>query len=191
MPPDDPDPELVARFLAGDRDSFAVLVRRHASPLWSTVRGALRDSEEARDVFQETWLRAFQGLAGLRDPGRMRSWLLTIAFNLVRQRHRRRRDEAVFDETEVPPEEEGGAPAALEDDEERHDLRRELELLPPRQREVMDLRLNHELSHAEVAERLGISEESSRANYYQALRRLRARLAPPDEGGNRPKENGR
>ena len=46
--------------------------------------------------------------------------------------------------------------------------------LPARQREVMDLRVNHGLSHAEIAALLEISEESSRANYYQALRRLRA-----------------
>jgi DNA-directed RNA polymerase specialized sigma24 family protein len=48
--------------------------------------------------------------------------------------------------------------------------------LPARQREVVDLRVNHELSHAEIAALLGITEEASRASYYQALRRLREGL---------------
>ena len=59
-------------------------------------------------------------------------------------------------------------------------VRGEIEQLPPRQREVFDLRMNHGLSHAEIARLLGITEESSRANHYQALRRLRARF--PEEG---------
>jgi DNA-directed RNA polymerase specialized sigma24 family protein len=47
---------------------------------------------------------------------------------------------------------------------------------PPRQREVVDLRLNHELSHAAIAELLDIREDASRASYYQALLRLRTRF---------------
>ena len=56
-------------------------------------------------------------------------------------------------------------------------MREEIELLPPRQREVFDLRMNHDLSHSEIARLLGITEASSRANHYQALRRLRGRFS--------------
>jgi len=192
MPTDAPDPDLIERVLAGERECFAVLVRRHASPLWATLRGSLGNLEDAREVFQETWLRAFQGLEGLRERGRLRSWLLAIGLNLARERHRRPRPAGDLDENELPPAAAAGVPDALAGDEERRDLRRELAALPPRQREVMDLRLNHELTHAEVASHLGISEESSRANYYQALRRLRSRLVPEDEApGRTPKETGR
>jgi RNA polymerase sigma-70 factor (ECF subfamily) len=58
--------------------------------------------------------------------------------------------------------------------EELELLRERMRALPARQREVMDLRVNHGLSHGEIAALLSISEESSRASYYQALRRLRA-----------------
>jgi len=181
------DRDIIARVLAGDRESFHDLVRRHESPLWATLRGSLRNLEDAREVFQETWLRAFERLASLRDPARLRSWLLSIGLNLVRQRLRR-----PFPASAEQPARDGGssfgelaadsdAPGdALERDEELERLRAAVGELPPRQREVVDLRVNHELSHAEIAELLGISEESSRANYYQALRRLKGRFRDQD-----------
>ncbi len=169
------DRELITRFLAGERDCFGLLVRRHASPLWATLRRNLRDDEEARDVYQETWLRAFERIGTLRDAGRLRSWLLSIALNLVRQGHRRRdniQDLAALSEAE--PVVHQDAAQALEAQDEHTFLRSRIALLPPRQREVLDLRMNHGLSHTETAAMLGITDESSRANYYQALRRLRA-----------------
>lgn len=182
------DHDIIVRVLAGDRESFHDLVRRHESPLWATLRWRLRNLEDAREVFQETWLRAFEGLARLRDPGRLRSWLLSIALNLARQRLRR----PAASPEEIDARGGGGLAdregeeaepgAELERREEIASLRVEIESLPPRQREVVDLRVNHALSHAEIAGLLEISEESSRANYYQALRRLRTRMGAGEPG---------
>ena len=169
------DRELVARFLAGEREGFGQLVRRHAGPLWATLRRNLGDEEEARDVFQETWLRAFERLGTLRDTGRLRSWLFSIALNLVRQGHRRRARLTRLEEIPeagLPLQEEGSG--ALETEDELTFLRRRIASLPPRQREVLDLRMNHGLGHGEIGALLDITAESSRASYYQALRRLRA-----------------
>jgi len=168
------DRELVARFLAGEREGFGQLVRRHAGPLWATLRRNLGDEEEARDVFQETWLRAFERLGDLRDVGRLRSWLVSIAMNLVRQGHRRRARQTRLEELPeagLPVQEEGLL--GLEAEDELAFLRRRIASLPPRQREVFDLRLNHGLGHGEIGAMLDITAESSRASYYQALRRLR------------------
>jgi RNA polymerase sigma-70 factor (ECF subfamily) len=178
------DREDVARVLAGDRDSFHGIVRRHAAPLWSTVRASVRSLEDAHEVFQETWVRALQRLDSLRDPGRLRAWLLSIALNLVRQEHRRQGVVAeapgeVLDRFEDAA---GVDPArAAAENELVDDLRARIAELPDRQREVLDLRLNHELSHGEIADLLGITPESSRANTYQALRKLRAALASETE----------
>ncbi|MEW6072517.1 MAG: sigma-70 family RNA polymerase sigma factor [Planctomycetota bacterium] len=180
------DRDLIARVLAGERESFHELVRRHESPLWATLRATLGDGEDSREVFQETWLRAFARLASLRDPARLRSWLLSIGLNLARQLRRR--------PAPLPAEGAGIADVAAAEEEPGTDLERREEvarvraaiaLLPPRQREVLDLRVNHELSHAEIAALLSISEESSRANYYQALRRLRSLAGDEDDGGGR------
>lgn len=168
--------ELVERVLAGERDAFHVLLQRHSASLLATLVSFLGNREDAREVFQETWLRAYQHLARLRDPARLRAWLVSIALNLARAR-RRRPVEQVLAEEHVPHLcDEGGE---LEHDEELAALRQHMAALPARQREVVDLRVNHELSHAEIAALLGISEEASRANYYQGLRRLKDALGEP------------
>ncbi len=171
------DRDIIARVLAGDRESFHDLVRRHSEPVFGTLRGLLGNVEDARDVFQETWLRAFQRLAVLREPDRFRAWLLSIALNLVRQHHRRGwvRMET-RNEVERTEDRSEDVHTALSRRELVQELRKRMEGLPSRQRQVLDLRLNHELSHAEIAVMLGISEENSRANYYQALRKLRSVL---------------
>ena len=137
-----------------------------------------RDREDAREVFQETWLRAFERLESLREPRRLRSWLLSIALNLARQRLRRASPEPL---DEACPEA-AGTPGGVRVGEEleREELlertREEIEALPPRQREVVRLRIQQGLSHGEIAALLGIREENARANYYQGLRRLRERF---------------
>jgi RNA polymerase sigma-70 factor (ECF subfamily) len=140
---------------------------------FATLFATLGQREDAREVLQETWLRAYQHLARLREPTRFRAWLLTIALNLARARHRRARAQG------LEPDGEQEARAVLDDGdrlerlEELSALRRLMAELPARQRKVVDLRVNHELSHAEIAGLLAISEEASRANYYQALKRLK------------------
>ena len=168
------DSDIIARVLHGQPERFHELVQRHAGPLWGTIRAAVRNREDARDVLQETWLRAFERLAALREPGRLRPWLVSIALNLVRQRHRRGdvvEQGSSLDLLRDDTAEDAGV--VLERREEAVELRLRIAALPPRQREVLDLRLTHELSHGEIADLLGITPESSRASYYQALRKLR------------------
>ena len=169
------DRDIIARVLAGERQCFHVLVERHSGPLLATLSLALGNPEDAREVFQETWLRALERLDTLRDADRLHSWLVSIALNHVRARSRRSTffPQRAEDEPVVAIHE-GDVGERLAEHEEQELLRQRMRALPARQREVMDLRVNHGLSHAEIAALLEISEESSRANYYQALRRLRA-----------------
>ena len=136
-------------------------------------------------MLQETWVRAFERLGDVREPARFRSWLLSIALNLVRQAGRRPRAVALSTLQGEPGEDRGPAAPdapqrAVDVRDSARAVRAEIEHLPPRQREVFDLRMNHELTHGEIAKHLGITEESSRANYYQALRRLRASFPEED-----------
>jgi RNA polymerase sigma-70 factor (ECF subfamily) len=166
--------ELIARVLAGEREAFHVLLERHSRPLLATLRSLLSNRDDAREVLQETWLRAYQHLAHVREPARLRAWLLSIALNLARARHRRAERAAEADDRLAREEREGAG--SLEEREELVRLRERMAELPDRQREVVDLRVNHELSHAEIGALLGITEEASRANYYQALKRLKQAL---------------
>ena len=173
------DSEAIARVLAGERDAFHVLLDRHSAALLATLRAALSNREDAREVLQETWLRAYRTLAHLPEPARLRAWLLSIALNLVRARHRRGAERALEDGEVPEPAASSGAAEQLGEHEELERLRARVAELPTRQREVVDLRVNHELSHAEIAALLGITEEASRASYYQGLQRLKEALASP------------
>lgn len=185
MSPSVDESALIARVLAGEREAFHDLLQRHSAALLATLRSTLSNREDAREVLQETWLRAHQHLGSLRDPTRLRAWLLSIALNLARAR-RRRLPERTLDAGDVH---DAGSPddgaARLQQREEVAQLRRHMAGLPSRQREVLDLRVNHELSHAEIGTLLGISAEASRANYYQGLRRLRQGVTGFREGEGR------
>lgn len=187
--PDDPpsgaplrldESAAIARAAAGDHEAFLELFARHSGPLQATLRARLASREDAREILQETWLRAWEHLARLRDPRELHAWLVTIALNLARARRRRGREQSVAPEELEPPVHDAG-PERLGEVEELARLRAGMAALPARQREVLDLRVNHGLTHADIARVLAISEEASRASYYQGLRRLKAALGPGED----------
>ena len=184
------DRDLLAGIRAGDKAALHEIVERHAGPLWGTLRRALANPEDAREAFQETWARALSRLDTLREPDRFRSWLVSIALNLVRQGGRSRAPLLRSPEVLDGRVDEGARPAeeVVESAETAARLRERIAELPARQREVMDLRMNHELSYADIAEALGIREDAARASYYQALRKLRAQFTEPDD--ERPTDQG-
>ncbi len=195
------DAELVRAFLVGDEDAFEELWRRHEPAVHAVVRRYARVPEDARDLVQRAFLRALgsarRGLsARSADPFPFKAWLLRIAVNLgknhARDESRWRREpieavEAVSD----------GAPGADETllRREREKLVRAAVLgLPRRQREVLTLRLDADLSFAEVAETLGITVNNAKVCFHHATRRLREIVSevpasPPGgsgEEGNEP-----
>ncbi len=91
LEPSAADALLVARIRSGDDDAFESLVERYQMQLYCYLRGFVGDAEQARDLVQETFLRAYQALGRLEDPGRLRSWLYRIAHNQACSALRRRR----------------------------------------------------------------------------------------------------
>jgi RNA polymerase sigma-70 factor (ECF subfamily) len=87
----DADARLVARIRAGDDDAFEALVGQYQAPLFRYLRGFVGDAEHARDLVQDTFLRAYRSLGSLEDAGLLRSWLYRIAHNLACSALRRRR----------------------------------------------------------------------------------------------------
>jgi RNA polymerase sigma-70 factor (ECF subfamily) len=85
------DALLVARIRAGDEDAFEILVGRYQAALFRYLRGLVGDQEHARDLLQETFLRAYRSIGSLEDPGLLRSWLYRIAHNQAYSALRRRR----------------------------------------------------------------------------------------------------
>src|SRR5919106_5991014 len=85
------DEELVARSMEGDADSFNQLVLRWERPIYALAYRVIGRDEDARDVAQETFLRAFRALPGFKGQAKFSSWLYRIALNLCRDWIRRQR----------------------------------------------------------------------------------------------------
>ena len=85
------DEELVARAKAGDLDSFNELVSRWERPIYALAYRTLGREEDARDVVQEAFLRAYRGLKGFKGEAKFSSWLYRITLNLCRDWSRRER----------------------------------------------------------------------------------------------------
>jgi len=168
------DEILVDRFREGDGRAFEELVRRHQRAVFHLARRFVRDDDEAKDVAQRTFVKAFQGLHALRGGGAFRTWLYRITANLALNHIRdHSRVHATEDAGANIPVEAVGA-ARLDDAERRAQLHAALDELPPKQRLVLELRVFHELSFREVAEIAGCSENAAKVNFDHAVKKLRA-----------------
>lgn len=189
------DRSVIEAVLAGDRERFGELVERHSAAVFGVISRFIGNSDDAREVFQETWVRALERLASLKRPERLRSWLFSIALNQCRSRHRVKTSGLrLVSLSHAPSAQDGQAreldPATsepgpsdvLEAADESARLAAAIQTLPPRQREVLELRLTGGLNHAEIAAALGIREDNARANLYQAMRHLKALMNTDDEG---------
>ncbi len=170
------DGDLIARYLAGDEQAAAELVRRHTAPLarFLAVQGAPDD--ELEDLVQDAFFRAFRGLKGFRGGSSFRTWLMSIGTNVLKDRKRQwKRGRLVELSRELP---DGAADPAGEAEAgwtaER--LRQELERLPRLQREVFLLRAQQGQAYDEIAGGLGISEGSARVHFHHAVKRLKERV---------------
>jgi RNA polymerase sigma-70 factor (ECF subfamily) len=148
----DPDAPLVQGALSGDMGAFEELVERHHAVV-HRIAARIVGREEADDVAQETFLRAFHRLDRFRGESAFRSWLLQIASNSALNAVRRRRPEPVAD---VPEEAEGpahrGPVTQLEDRERRDRLELKLAQLRPEHRAVLVLRDLEGLPYEEIAQ---------------------------------------
>jgi len=168
------DELLVDRFREGDARAFEELVRRHQRAVFHLARRFVRDDDEAKDVAQRTFVKAYQGLHALRGGAAFRTWLFRITSNLALNHLR--------DNSRVRPTEDAGVHIPVEaigadrlDDEERRgQLLAGLGELPPKQKLVLELRVFQELPFREVAEIAGCTENAAKVNFHHAVKRLRA-----------------
>jgi RNA polymerase sigma-70 factor, ECF subfamily len=180
---DSSDAELVGRTLAGDTTAYAELVRRYRRAALARALAVLGDSFEAEDVAQDSFVQAYDQLATCRDPGRFGAWMLTITHRaaLNRARSIRRRRAVPMDATAAESGAYGAAENAgsetLDRGELQQKLTRALAELSPVQREVVLLADLEDWSHAEIADKTGVSVAMSRRHLSDARRKLRTLLA--------------
>ena len=164
---------LVERARRGDHDAFAVLAGAAIARLDSAARLILRDPELARDVVQETLLRAWRSLPGLRDPDVFDAWLNRLLTHAAIDEARRRRRRVIEVELEPIDAPITDPTAGLFD---RDEIRRAFARLPAEQRAVIVLHYYVDLPLDRVAEILAIPPGTVRSRLHLALRGLRAAL---------------
>lgn len=169
---------LVERARGGDREAFGRVVGALQRPLYFAVMRITRHQHDARDIVQRAFLKAWEKLPELEDPQKFRSWLFTIGINLARnlRRDEGRRQHEPMDERPIATTE-PSAPEALSRAQQRRQLRAALDALPPRQKEVVTLRIDAELPFQEIGEALDCTAATARVNFHHGMKRLRELLA--------------
>ena len=178
------DEDLVAAFQSGDIAAFDQLVSRWDRRIQGAVYRLIGNHEEARDLSQEAFLKAYRALGTFKKEARFSSWLYQIAINATRDRLRRRRRNAAdlsLDELGAEAERalRDGRPSALAL-MESHDLSRAvaaaMAALPEEQREVVILKEYEGLTFPEIAVALDVPLSTVKTRLYRGLTQLRARL---------------
>lgn len=173
MDPMDEDRGLIERCGAGEREAFDELVRKHQRPLYRMLRRMVGNHEDAADLLQGAFVKAFTGLGGFRGMCSFRTWLYRIALNLVKNHYRDRAREATVELDELIAGENPGTLAALIKKQQRLMLGRGLQELPEKQRLTLVLRAQEGHAFAEIAEILKCSPGAARANYHHAVEKLK------------------
>ena len=153
----------------GDADAFMILVQRYRAPLIGYLCGLLGDRDQAEELTQEAFCRAWEKIPTLRQPKRFGAWLYAVARNAARTAGRRKPTVRLTDES-------AGAADPEPSVDEWTEVHNAVAALPERQRAVVVLRYYSGLSHRQVAEVLGIPEGTVRSRLSRAYATLRNRL---------------
>jgi RNA polymerase sigma-70 factor (ECF subfamily) len=185
-PPGSPDPEeqeWIRRCRNGSRRAYEPLVRRYARWAQAHAYRRIGDREEARDLAQEAFARAFHAMPRFRLGRPFRPWFLTILDNVCRSYLRKRRPKVGLESVGEP-----AGDGGMRSVGQRLMLEKGLRDLPEEQRRVVVMRDMEGYVHREVAERLGIPEGTVMSRLHNARRKLRRALAGGRGRGPGPKE---
>ncbi len=171
------DAALIAAWQGGDERAAAELVRRHARALARFVGGAGALAADVDDLVQETLIRAFRAVAKFRGQCRFRTWLMTIAGNVLKDAQRRSRRARVVPLVDDLRSTDGDPHERAVAGEAEARLTAGLQRLPRLQRDVFLLRAQQGLEYDEIAAALGTTPGAARVHYHHAVKRLKEHLA--------------
>ena len=181
------DRDLVERSTRGDREAFGVLVQRHQDRVFNLAYHVVRNREDALDVAQDAFVKAFSSLSSFKGEASFTTWMHRIVVNLAIDclRRRRRGEPSTYDDRRAVSEEASASLVAPDDPETvletrqvRRVLGRGIHALPPTHRAVLVLREIEGLSYEEIARAVGCSLGTVMSRLFYARRKLQKVLQP-------------
>jgi RNA polymerase sigma-70 factor (ECF subfamily) len=184
----DLDARLVAQARGGDLEAFGQIVRRHEDRLYGTVLRLVGSAEDARDLVQETFVKAYERLGAFRGASSIYTWMFRIAVNASLSHRRRRKHDGIG--PPIGAEDEDGRPAAwadpsapdpagpMMDAETEAAVQRALDGLDADHRAVVVLRDIQNYGYQEIADILGVPAGTVKSRVHRARMELRERLRP-------------
>ena len=167
------DAELIAQFRAGQIAAFNTLVKRWECPIYNFVLRYVGNRDDARDLCQQTFIRAYKNMRRLRDPDKFTSWIYQIALNACRDAGRRR-SLVSLDTLATPIADTTPPPDALIHEQSVRDLlNRALQNLPEEQRVVIIMKEYQGLKFTEIAETLKVPINTVKSRMYYGLSALK------------------
>jgi RNA polymerase sigma-70 factor (ECF subfamily) len=173
------DALLAVRCQIGERTAFDELIARWHEPLWRYLRRLSSSDDLARDLAQDTWIRVFRGIARLRDPAKLRSWLFGVARNVAMDQLRSQYSQMPHSDVDLD-----SIAAEVPDvnlEEEFATLEAGLESLPIVERETLTLFYLRELSLEEIAGLVEVPLGTVKSRLFRARRMLRRELKGDEE----------
>lgn len=168
------DRALVRAFLGGRREAFDLIVERHRRNVYHLCFRFVGNHEDASDLAQYVFVRAFKGLRHFKGDSSLGTWLYRVSVNVCLNRAAVKRPVSAPIEAAPPADPRAVDPLDRVVQGERAEVvRRAISKLPPKQRATVMLRVYQELSHEEISRVLGTSVGAVKANFFHALGNLR------------------
>jgi RNA polymerase sigma-70 factor (ECF subfamily) len=186
----DEDLDLISRTLAGERGAFDELVVKYQKPLYSMLYRMVSDHDDASDLLQKTFIRAFKGLGAFERRSSFKTWLYQIAINLAKNIYRDRSRVQYVSIDDVVLRKDPHTIENLIQQENRLLLRQSLAGLPEKQRMTLMLRVQEGKKFEEIAGIMKCSLGTSKANYHHAVQKLKKVMGGKalDEGPDKGSE---
>ena len=177
----DQDNELIDRYAAGDREAFNALVEKHQKPLYALVYRMVSNHEDAADILQKTFVKAFTGLSGFERRSSFKTWLYQIAINLAKNIYRDRAKARHVSLDDVVIRKDPKTLEALIRKEHHHLLLQAIGSLPEKQRLTLMLRVQNSLKFEEIANVMQCSLGTAKANYHHAVQKMKTLLKEKED----------
>jgi RNA polymerase sigma-70 factor, ECF subfamily len=168
------DRQTIEAWRNGDPEAFDRLVERYQRNVYNLCYRYVNNHHDANDMAQEAFLKAYRALDRFRGDSAFSTWLYRIAVNTCLSFRGSRKPQDELPETLTDPRE--SVVAGLEREDQAREVRRAIAALPEKQRATLILKIYHELSHEEVADILGSSVGTVKANLFHAMTKLRKQL---------------